>query len=95
MFDNICRSGIQPLADILDTYGGWPVVKSDTWKSQDWNWLEMSIKISNEGLDSLILETYVYTDLKNTSNHIISVSIGDFKNLSERKNPKFVFILIR
>lgn len=81
----VCSSGIQPLVDILETYGGWPVVKGDTWKSDDWNWLEIGQNISKEGLDSLIMETYVYTDLKNTSKRILSVSIEHFKHFSKNK----------
>lgn len=61
--------------DIIEKYGGWPVVKGDSWKSEDWNWLNVSQQISNEGLDTLILESYVSIDLKNTSKRIVSVSI--------------------
>lgn len=89
-----CSSGIQPLVDILETYGGWPVVKGDTWKSDDWNWLEIGQNISKEGLDSLIMETYVYTDLKNTSKRILSVSIEHFKHFSMKKNMEIVSNLI-
>lgn len=68
-------AGIQPLEDIIEKYGGWPVVKGDSWKSEDWDWLNVSQQISNEGLDTLILESYVSIDLKNTSKRIVSVSI--------------------
>lgn len=68
-------AGIQPLVDIIEKYGGWPVVKGDSWKSEDWDWLNVSLQISNGGLDSLILQTYVSVDLKNTSKRIVSVSI--------------------
>lgn len=64
------------MADILESFGGWPVVKGDSWKSEDWDWLNIGQKISKAGLDALILESYVSIDLKNTSKRVVSVSIS-------------------
>lgn len=67
-------SGIQPLIDILEQYGGWPVVKGDEWESDDWNWLEMSKNMSTNGLPAnFILEASVGPDLENTSKNILKV----------------------
>lgn len=64
------------MVEYLDRYGGWPVVKGNDWQSASWNWLDMSKRISRDGLDNLILEVFVSTDLKNTDRRILSVSFS-------------------
>lgn len=67
--------GIEPLVDILEKYGGWPVVKGDAWEANDWDWLEMKKNISHDGLfDDLILEFRISTNYHNTSLRSIFVS---------------------
>lgn len=67
-------SGIAPMMDILDRYGGWPVVKGTSWPSDDWDWLEMNKKILHDGLpDDLILECRIRTDFMNSTKRIIQV----------------------
>lgn len=67
-------SGIQPLVDILERYGGWPVVKGYEWKSDTWDWLEMTKNLSSDGLPAnFILEASVGIDHENTSQNIIQV----------------------
>lgn len=62
------------MIDSLERYGGWPVVKGDDWQSKDWDWLEMSKNMSNDGLPSnFILEVSVGPDLENTSQNILRV----------------------
>lgn len=68
------EKGIAPMVDILDKYGGWPVVKGNDWHSERWNWFDTMNRISRDGLDNLILECYVSVDLKNTNRRILSVS---------------------
>lgn len=71
------------MIEILERYGGWPVLKGDEWKSDDWDWLEMSRNMSNDGLPSnFILEVTVGPDFENTSQNILKV----------KKRVKFEFI---
>lgn len=49
-------------------------MKGDEWESDDWNWLEMSKNMSNNGLPAnFILEASVGPDLENTSKNILKV----------------------
>lgn len=61
------------MVDILEKYGGWPVVKGDDWKSHDWNWLEISNRISNDGLIKLILNCHTEVEPTNSSKRILIV----------------------
>lgn len=80
------EKGITPMVEILDKYGGWPVVKGNDWQSDNWDWFEMTKRISHDGLDNLILECFISVDLKNTNRRILSVSLyigfGGRENLS-------------
>lgn len=63
-------------------------MKGDEWKSDTWDWLEMSKNISNDGIPgNLILEASVGPDLENTSENIIKVwgrcSMRSRKNKNE------------
>lgn len=64
------------MMEILDRYGGWPVVKGDKWPSDDWDWLEMNKKILHDGLpDDLILECRIRTDFMNSTKRILQVKL--------------------
>lgn len=71
--------------ELLERYGGWPVVKGDDWQSNDWNWLEANKQMFKDGLvDDLILEFRIRTDFVDSSKRIIQV-----KNLIyKKKHPK-------
>lgn len=58
--------GLQPLHDILDSYGGWPVIEGDAWDENATDWVNMVGYIF--GLD-------VATDMKNSSKNILYVSL--------------------
>lgn len=74
-------SGIAPLVDILERYGGWPVINGDNWRSDDWNWLDIKRQIHNDGLiDDLILECRIGTDFMNSSKRIIQVKCSNTIN---------------
>lgn len=68
------EKGITPMEEILEKYGGWPVVQGNDWRSDNWNWYEMMKHISRDGLEDIILGYYISVDLKNTNRRIISVS---------------------
>lgn len=68
--------GIKPMVEILEKYGGWPVVKGNDWDSENWFWLEIIKKISHDGLrDALILTFHIVVDSKNSTRRILAVSL--------------------
>lgn len=70
------QRGIKPLADMLESYGGWPVVKGDLWSADTFDWIDMIKKFRQSGLDTNIIFTFsVTTNLKNSTSRIIDVRI--------------------
>lgn len=68
------QRGIKPLADMLESYGGWPVVKGDLWSADTFDWIDMIKKFRQSGLDTNIIFTFsVTTNLKNSTSRIIDV----------------------
>lgn len=63
------------MEEILEKYGGWPVVKGDDWNSENWDWLNTSRHISNDGLIDLILDCHIEVEPRNSSKRILTVSI--------------------
>lgn len=80
------EKGITPMVEILEKYGGWPVVQGNDWRSDNWNWYEMMKRISRDGLEDIILGYYISVDLKNTNRRIISVSWFDQKRRKNETN---------
>lgn len=71
--------GIKPLADILESFGGWPVVKGDSWSDATWDWVEVIKKFRLMGLPISIIFTFdINTDLKKSSQRQLYVSIFFF-----------------
>lgn len=71
--------GIKPLADILESYGGWPVVKGDLWTGENFNWLDMIKRFRQAGLDTSIIFSFsVTTNLKNSTSRVLDVSCLPF-----------------
>lgn len=63
------------MVNILENYGGWPVVQGDDWKAENWDWVETKKKIVNDGLvDDIIFELAVRVDFTNSSKEIVYVS---------------------
>lgn len=68
------KRGTRPLADILETYGGWPVVKGDAWLEEEWDWIQINKQIQKDGLDdSLLFNFAVTTDQKNSTRRVLDV----------------------
>lgn len=68
--------GIQPLADIFEELGGWPVVEDDLWTDDSWNWIEVIKKFRSIGLNTdVIFKLTVYPDLKNSTQYVLNVCI--------------------
>lgn len=60
--------------EILEKYGGWPVIKGNDWKFDEWNWLDVRNQISNDGLLDLILAMSLSLDQKNSTKLVLTVS---------------------
>ncbi|XP_031626097.1 neprilysin-2-like [Contarinia nasturtii] len=70
--------GIAPMVEILDKYGGWPVVKGD-WDSEKWDWMEAYQNMSSDGLDDNILFSLnILTDQRNSSRRVLDLDQADF-----------------
>lgn len=70
------KRGVKPLSDILETFGGWPVVKGDAWSENNWDWVETIKKFRLMGLDTSMIFTFdVVTDWKNSSKRVLRVNI--------------------
>lgn len=67
-------TGTRPMMEILENYGGWPVVKGNKWNDGEWNWMEINTRMSAEGLDdALIFSLAILTDQRNSSRRILDV----------------------
>lgn len=63
------------MVEILNRYGGWPVVEGENWEADNWDWVAAKKNILNDGLvDDLILEFSVRPDFRNSSKRILYVS---------------------
>lgn len=70
------QRGIKPLADMLESYGGWPAVKGDLWSEDTFDWLEMIKKFRQTGLDTSIIFSFaVVTNLKNSTARVLDVCV--------------------
>lgn len=81
--------GIKPMEAILETLGGWPVVKGNLWNEESFNWVETIKKFRRIGISvDFIFSFSVETDLKNTTIRQINVSTRrTIKNSFELKIP--------
>lgn len=78
--------GIEPLVDILDELGGWPILKGDAWSNHNFDWIEMIKKIKRIGLNhNTIFTLSVDTDWKHSNRRVLVVSYLPKK----KKNVQF------
>lgn len=67
--------GVQPLIDVIENYGGWPVVKGHDWQENEWEWFNTQNQIVKDGLeDSLLFVFTVSTNQKNSTARVMDVS---------------------
>lgn len=68
--------GIKPLSDMLESFGGWPVVKGDLWSEDSFDWVETIKKFRLYGLETGIIFSFsVTTDLRNSSARVCDVNM--------------------
>lgn len=66
--------GLNPLKEVLEQFGGWPVVVGDSWNESTFVWTEMIYKFRLAGYSiDYFVDFSVTTDLKNSTSRIIDV----------------------
>ncbi|XP_055853046.1 neprilysin-2 isoform X2 [Episyrphus balteatus] len=67
--------GSSPIANIAESLGGWPVIKGDSWNSDDsWTWQDTVQKFRNLGFSmDYILDFSIGVDLKNSTKRMIDI----------------------
>lgn len=72
------EQGIQPLLEILDEFGGWPVIKGDEWdsKNNDWDLTKMMKQLAKSGFSAPLFDIYIYFFDITTTGLYVSVSIS-------------------
>lgn len=77
-YEILQKRGHQPLLDLLDLLGGWPILKP-AWNATKFNWLELMAKLRLYNNDILISE-WVGPDIKNSDEFVIQfdqTSLGE------------------
>lgn len=68
-------TGANPLFEILDKFGGWPVIKGDKWNENHWHWLDAHKKMFAHGLNSdVMMEFSIAPHYRDSSKRVIYVS---------------------
>ncbi|EFX65281.1 hypothetical protein DAPPUDRAFT_333347 [Daphnia pulex] len=68
------RVGLAPLKEVLDQFGGWPVVVGDSWDDSTFVWTDMIYKFRLAGYSiDYFVDFSVTTDLKNSTSRIIDL----------------------
>jgi neprilysin len=67
--EGLVKRGLQPLMDLLDSLGGWPVL-SPEWKEENFDWLNLTAQLRLFNNDIFIVE-WVGPDIKNSEENAI------------------------
>lgn len=64
------RRQLEPLYELLETLGGWPVIDGDKFNASKFDWLELAAKLRLYNNDVFIMQ-WVGPDIKNSDENII------------------------
>lgn len=68
------EAGLAPLKEVLDQFGGWPVVVGDSWDDSTFVWTDMIYKFRLAGYSiDYFVDFSVTTDLKNSTSRTIDL----------------------
>lgn len=68
------QQGLDPLLNILQKLGGWPVLEGDQWNENDFNWKESVYKFREMGYSvDYFIDFSIGVDLKNSTKRTIDV----------------------
>lgn len=63
------------MLEVLDKYGGWPVIEGDAWNSRQWNWLNAYKNLAEDSVsDTFILDVSIAVDPTNAAKRVLQVS---------------------
>lgn len=68
-YDTIEERGIQPLLDLLEKFGGWPLL-DDSWDEKNFDWLKLTAILRKYNNDILIVQ-WVGADIQNSNHNIV------------------------
>lgn len=72
--ETIEERGLQDAQEIIDYFGGWPVVEGDKWDMGSFDWKEITYKFRSRGFSvDYLLDFSVTVDSKNSTTRIIEV----------------------
>lgn len=76
------QQGLNAINDVVESLGGWPVVKSDRWDDKsEWTWIQAVKDFRKLGYSmDYIFDFSVGIDLKNSTSRVIDVSMKIIKN---------------
>lgn len=72
-YEAIEKRGIEPLLELLETFGGWPLL-DDSWDEKNFDWLKLTALLRKYNNDILIVE-WVGADIQNSNHNVIQVSL--------------------
>ena len=72
----IDQNGAQPLLDLLQHLGGWPVIDGDSWDEESWDVVEVLAKNRMEIDYNFLFSHNVKLDISNSGRYTITVSIA-------------------
>ncbi|XP_058056004.1 neprilysin-4 [Anopheles bellator] len=64
------KRGLEPLRQLLDSLGGWPVLDGPAWDGSNFDWLNLTAHIRRYNNDILIVQ-WVGPDIKNSDENIV------------------------
>ncbi|RWS10237.1 membrane metallo-endopeptidase-like 1 [Dinothrombium tinctorium] len=66
--------GNKPLLDLLQKFGGWPVLEGSNWNESNFDWLNALIHFRQNGFShDLLLDLSVTPDFRNNTRHVIDL----------------------
>lgn len=73
--ETIERAGVKGLTDLVESYGGWPVVKGSEWREDQWNWIEVQKQMFIDGVNQwLLFEVDIMPSFVNSTANRVYVS---------------------
>jgi len=72
--DTIEKNSVNDLKEIVAKLGGWPVVEGEKWSGENFQWHKLSVKASDEGLNSdRMISIGIGTDSKDSEKRILEI----------------------
>lgn len=73
--DELTKTGVANVLKYIDELGGWPVLEGADWDSGNFSWEKALGQLLNKtGANSIIIETSINHDQKNSSYSVLEVN---------------------